>query len=110
MPIKSVMPSSHLILCRPLLLPPLIPPNIRVFSNESTLCMSPRVYYKYLILLNLPYVHRVPTLSTEPSIKGASLVVQWLRIHLIVQRTLVLFLVKEGPTCLRVTKPVHLNS
>ena len=37
--IKSVMPSSHLILCRPLLLLPLIPPSIRVFSNESTLCM-----------------------------------------------------------------------
>ena len=36
--IKSVMPSSHLILCRPLLLPP-IPPSIRVFSNESTLRM-----------------------------------------------------------------------
>ena len=34
--IKSVMPSSHLILCHPLLLPP-IPPSIRVFSNESTL-------------------------------------------------------------------------
>ena len=34
--IKSVMPSSHLILCRPLLLLPPIPPNIRVFSNEST--------------------------------------------------------------------------
>ena len=33
---KSVMPSSHLILCRPLLLPS-IPPSIRVFSNESTL-------------------------------------------------------------------------
>ena len=32
------MPSSHLILCHPLLLPP-IPPSIRVFSNESTLCM-----------------------------------------------------------------------
>ena len=32
------MPSSHLILCRPFLLPP-IPPGIRVFSNESTLCM-----------------------------------------------------------------------
>ena len=31
------MPSSHLILCRPLLLLPLIPPSIRVFSNESTL-------------------------------------------------------------------------
>jgi len=37
--IESVMPSSHLILCRPLLLLPSIPPSIRVFSNESTLCM-----------------------------------------------------------------------
>ena len=35
--IESVMPSSHLILCRPLLLLPPIPPSIRVFSNESTL-------------------------------------------------------------------------
>ena len=34
--IQSVMPSSHLILCRPLLLLPSIPPSIRVFSNEST--------------------------------------------------------------------------
>ena len=34
--IESVMPSSHLILCRPLLLPPPIPPSIRVFSNESS--------------------------------------------------------------------------
>ena len=39
MSIESVMPSSHLILCRPLLLLPLIPPSIRVFSNESTLRM-----------------------------------------------------------------------
>ena len=37
--IESVMPSSHLILCRSLLLLPPIPPSIRVFSNESTLCM-----------------------------------------------------------------------
>ena len=37
MPIKLVMPSSHLILCRPLLLLPPIPPSIRAFSNESTL-------------------------------------------------------------------------
>ena len=35
MPIELVMPSSHLILCRPLLLLPPIPPSIRVFSNES---------------------------------------------------------------------------
>ena len=38
MSIELVMPSSHLILCRPLLLLPRIPPSIRVFSNESTLC------------------------------------------------------------------------
>ena len=37
MSIESVMPSSHLILCRPLLLTPPIPTSIRVFSNESTL-------------------------------------------------------------------------
>ena len=37
--IESVMPSSHLILCHPLLLLPPIPPSIRVFSNESTLHM-----------------------------------------------------------------------
>ena len=37
--IESVMPSSHLILCHPLLLLPPIPPSIRVFSNESTLRM-----------------------------------------------------------------------
>ena len=39
MSIEAMMPSSHLILCRPLLLPPSIFPNIRVFSNESTLCI-----------------------------------------------------------------------
>ena len=37
--IKFVMPSSHLILYRPLLLLPPIPPRFRVFSNESTLCL-----------------------------------------------------------------------
>ena len=37
--IESVMPSTHLILCRPVFLLPPIPPSIRVFSNESTLCM-----------------------------------------------------------------------
>ena len=39
MSIELVMPSNHLILCRPLLLLPPIPPSIRVFSNESTLHM-----------------------------------------------------------------------
>ena len=42
MSIESVMPSSHLILCHPLLLLPSIFPNIRVFSNESVLCIIGR--------------------------------------------------------------------
>ena len=45
--IESVMPSSHLILCRPLLLLPLIPPSIRVFSNESTLRMRWPKYWSF---------------------------------------------------------------
>ena len=44
---ESVMPSSHLILCRPLLLLPSIPPSIRVFSNESTLCMRWPKYWSF---------------------------------------------------------------
>ena len=47
MSIKSVMPSSHLILCRPLLLLPSIPPSIRVFSNESALCMRWPKYWSF---------------------------------------------------------------
>ena len=47
MPIKSVMPSSHLILCHPLLLLPPIPPSIRVFSNESTLHMRWPKYWSF---------------------------------------------------------------
>ena len=45
--IKSVMPSSHLILCRPLFLLPLISPSIRVFSNESTLGMRWPKYWSF---------------------------------------------------------------
>ena len=45
--IESVMPSSHLILCRPLLLLPPIPPSIRVFSNESTLHMRWPKYWSF---------------------------------------------------------------
>ena len=41
------MPSSHLILCRPLFLLPSIPPSIRVFSNESTLCMRWPKYWSF---------------------------------------------------------------
>ena len=45
--IESVMPSSHLILCLPLLLLPPIPPSIRVFSNESTLRMRWPKYWSF---------------------------------------------------------------
>ena len=45
--IESVMPSSHLILCRPLLLLPPIPPSIRVFSNESTFHMTWPKYWSF---------------------------------------------------------------
>ena len=44
---SSVMPSSHLILCRPLLLLPPIPPSIRVFSNESILRMRWPKYWSF---------------------------------------------------------------
>ena len=47
MSIESVMPSSHLILCRPLLLLPPIPPSIRVFSNEATLHMTWQKYWSF---------------------------------------------------------------
>ena len=47
MSIESVMPSNHLILCRPLLLLPPSPPNIRVFSNESTLCIRWPTYWSF---------------------------------------------------------------
>ena len=62
--IESVMPSSHLILCRPLLLLPPIPLSIRVFSNESTLCMRWPKYWSFgfsiipskeILFLFLPY-------------------------------------------------------
>ena len=44
---RSVMPSSHLILCHPLLLLPPIPPSITVFSDGSTLCMSWPKYWSF---------------------------------------------------------------
>ena len=49
MPIESVMPSNHLILCRPLLLLPSIFPSIRVFSNESVFCIRWPKYWSFSI-------------------------------------------------------------
>ena len=63
--IESVMPSSHLILGRPLLLLPPIPPSIRVFSNESTLCMRWPKYYSF-------------SLSISPSNEHPGLVSFWM--------------------------------
>ena len=48
--IESVMPSSHLLLCRPLLLLPPIPPSITVFSNESTLHIRWPKYWEFQLL------------------------------------------------------------
>ena len=47
MSIKLVMPSNHLILCHPLLLPPSVVPSIRVFSNESALCIRWPKYWSF---------------------------------------------------------------
>ena len=47
MSIESVMPSNHLILCHPLLLEPSIIPSIRVFSNESALCIRWPKYWSF---------------------------------------------------------------
>ena len=54
MSIELVMPSSHLILCRPLLLLPPIPPSIRVFSDESTLRMRWPKYWSFSFSIS-PY-------------------------------------------------------
>ena len=77
MSIESVMPSSHLILCRPLLLLPPIPPSIRVFSNESILHTQWPKYWSF-------------SLSISPSNEHPGLIsfrMDWLY-HLAVQGTL----------------------
>ena len=50
--IKSMMPSSHLVLCRPLLLLPPIPPSIRVFSSESILPMRWTNYWSFSLSIS----------------------------------------------------------
>ena len=52
MPIELVMPSSHFILCRLLLLLPPIPPSIRVFSNESTVRMRWAKYWSFSFIVS----------------------------------------------------------
>ena len=77
MSIESVMPSNHLILCRPLLLLPQTPPSIRVFSKESTLRMKWPKYWSF-------------SFSISPSNEHPGLIsfrMDWLDV-LAVQRTL----------------------
>ena len=57
MSIELVMPSNHLILCRPLLLPPSIFPSIKVFSNESTLRMRWPKYWSFSIGVSVSNEH-----------------------------------------------------
>ena len=57
MSVESVMPSSHLILCHPLLLLPQIHPSIRVFSNESTLRMRWPKYWSFSFSISLSKEH-----------------------------------------------------
>ena len=57
MSIQSVMPSSHLILCRPLLLLSPVSPSIRVFSNESTLRMRWPKYWSFSFSIIAPKEH-----------------------------------------------------
>ena len=52
MSIESVMPSNHLILCRPLRLPPSIFPSIRVFSNESVLHIKWPKYWSFILSIS----------------------------------------------------------
>ena len=73
--IELVMPSSHLILCRPLLLLPPIPPSIRVLSNESTLRMRWPKYWSFSFsiihskehpgLISLLCIHKVWILASK---------------------------------------------
>ena len=57
MSIESVMPSNHLILCHPLFLPPSVFPSIRVFSNESVLCIRWPKYWSFSFSISPPNEH-----------------------------------------------------
>ena len=57
MPIELVMPSNHIILCHPLLLLPSIFPSIRVYSNESALCIKWPKYWSFSFSINTTNEH-----------------------------------------------------
>ena len=105
MSILLMMPSNHLILCRPLLLLPSIFPGIRVFSNEAVLCISwpqywsfsfsisPSNEYSGLISFRMDWLDFLAVQGTLKCLLqhhntilkagkfGTSLAVQWLKFH-----------------------------
>ena len=86
MSIQSVMPSNYIILCRPLLLLPSIFPSIRVFSNESALCIRWPKYWSF-------------NFSISPSNEYSGLIsfrIEWFDL-LVVQGTLKRLLQCQGP-------------
>ena len=74
MSIESVMPSNHLILCHPLLLPPSIFPSIRVFSNESSLHIRWPKYLSFSFSISPPNENSGPisffSLAVQGNLKG----------------------------------------
>ena len=54
MSVKSVMPSNHLLLCRPLLRLPSVFPSVRIFSNELALCIRWPKYWSFNLSISLP--------------------------------------------------------
>ena len=104
MSIESVMPSNHLILCHPLLLPPSIFPSIRVFPNESVLHIRWPKYWSFSFSISPSNEYSGLPIFKIISMK-TSLVIQWLKILLPMQGTWVQSLVWEDPTCRGTTKP-----
>ena len=104
MPIESVMPSNHLILCHSLLLPPSIFPSIRVFSNESTLCIrwpkywsfsfsiSPSNEYSGLISFRIDWLDLLAVHSSKTSVLQHStfFMVQLLHLYMTAGKTIAL--------------------
>ena len=87
MSIKSVMPSSHLILCHPLLLLAPIPPSIRIFSNESTLHMRWPKYWSF-------------SFSISPSNEHPGLIsfrMDWLDLLVVNSKSLLAFVIFSSP-------------
>ena len=97
MSIELVMPSNHLILCHPLLLPPSTFPSIRVFSNESVLCIrwskywsssfsiSPPNEYSGLISFRMDWLDLLSVQGTPKSLLQTTVSILWHSAFVIVQ-------------------------